>query len=124
MSTATAIEAAVPDRVATVSPGGDLTLPGAVLRDLRLLRSEPFLVFSEGRKFVHMIRTDAGPAALLLEAASLRSPGEPPSDRRRRLVLQALDEWTRFQTIAVRNLLPSAEAGELVSYVEAIVRSA
>ncbi|HSG39459.1 MAG TPA: DUF4388 domain-containing protein, partial [Thermoanaerobaculia bacterium] len=61
---------------------------------------------------------------LLLEAASLRHPGEPPADRRRRLVLQALGEWTRFQTIAVRNLLPSAEAGELVSYVEAIIRSA
>ena len=49
---------------------------------------------------------------------------EPPADRRRRLLLQALGEWTAFQITAVRNLLPSAEAGELVSYVEAIVRSA
>lgn len=65
MSTATAIEASAPDRVATVGRGGDLTLPGGVLRDLRLLRPEPFLVFSEGRQFVHMVRADAGPAALL-----------------------------------------------------------
>jgi hypothetical protein len=41
----------------------------------------------------------------------------------RRLLLQALSEWTTFQTTVVRNLLPSAEAGELVSYVKAIVRS-
>ena len=61
---------------------------------------------------------------LLLEAASLHSTGEPPADRRRRLLVQALSEWTTFQTIVVRNLLPSAEAGELVSYVKAIVRSA
>lgn len=64
-TTATVTEAPAPDRVATVSRGGDLTLPGGVLRDLRLLRPEPFLVFSEGRQFVHMIRADAGPAALL-----------------------------------------------------------
>ena len=56
---------------------------------------------------------------LLLEAASLRAE-EPPADRRRKLVLQALAEWTAFQTLIVRNLLPAAEAGELVSYVEAI----
>lgn len=57
---------------------------------------------------------------LLLEAASLR---EPPADRRLKLVLQALAEWTAFQTLIVRNLLPAAEAGELVSYVEAITRT-
>ena len=56
---------------------------------------------------------------LLLEAASLRA-GDPPADRRRKLVLQALSEWTAFQTLVVRNLLPAVEAGELVSYVEAI----
>ena len=65
VATAIVIEAPAPDRVATVSRGGDLTLPGGVLHDLRLLRPEPFLVFSEGRQFVHMIRADAGPAALL-----------------------------------------------------------
>lgn len=56
---------------------------------------------------------------LLLEAASLR-PAELPADRRRALLHQALAEWTTFQTLVVRNLLPAAEAGELVSYVEAI----
>jgi hypothetical protein len=56
---------------------------------------------------------------LLLEAASLRG-GDSPADRRRGLVLQALAEWTAFQALVVRNLLPAAEAGELVSYVEAI----
>ena len=65
MSTATTIEAAVPDRIATLGRSGDLTLPGGVLRALRLLRPESFLVFSEGRQFIHMIRADAGPAALL-----------------------------------------------------------
>ncbi len=65
MSTAMAVESMTPDRVATVGRGGDLTLPGGVLRDLRLLRPEPFLVFSEGRQFVHMVRADAGPASLL-----------------------------------------------------------
>ena len=65
MSTATAIETTVPDRVATVGRGGDLTLPGDVLRALRLLRPEPFLVFSEGGQLIHMIRADAGPAALI-----------------------------------------------------------
>jgi hypothetical protein len=59
---------------------------------------------------------------LLLEAASLQA-GEPPADRRRKLLVQALGEWTAFQAIVVRNLLPATEAGELVSYVEAIART-
>lgn len=54
-----------PDRIAHVGRGGELTLPPVVQRDLRLLRPEPFVVFSEGRQFIHMIRADAGPAALL-----------------------------------------------------------
>ena len=58
-------EPIVPERVTTVGRGGELTLPDSVLHELRLLRPEPFLVFSEGRQFVHMIRADAGPAALL-----------------------------------------------------------
>jgi hypothetical protein len=59
---------------------------------------------------------------LLLEAASLRQEG-PPADRRRRLLEGALSDWTVFQTFVIRNLLPSNEAGELVSYVMAIRRS-
>lgn len=53
------------DRIVNVGRGGELTLPPAVQRDLRLLRPEPFVVFSEGRQFIHMIRADAGPGALL-----------------------------------------------------------
>ncbi|HSS49804.1 MAG TPA: hypothetical protein VLX28_12750, partial [Thermoanaerobaculia bacterium] len=60
---------------------------------------------------------------LLLEEASLQAAGEPTAVRRRRLVAQALEEWRVFQALIVRNLLPAGEAGELVSYVEAIVRS-
>jgi hypothetical protein len=36
---------------------------------------------------------------------------------------QALEEWRTFQALVVRNLLPAGEAGELVSYAEAIVRA-
>jgi len=57
--------AAAVERTALLEPGGEVTLPGAVMRDLRLLRPEPFLVFSAGASFVHLIRADAGPAALL-----------------------------------------------------------
>lgn len=65
MSTAARpVEPLTPDRLATVGRGGELTLPGAILRDLRLLRPEPFVVFAEGRQFIHMIRADAGPATL------------------------------------------------------------
>ncbi len=66
MATATrTAEPLTPDRVATIGRGGELTLPGGILRELRLLRPEPFVVFAEGRQFIHMIRADAGPAALL-----------------------------------------------------------
>lgn len=54
-----------PERVITVQRDGDLTLPPSVLADLRLLRPEPFVVFSEGRHFLHLVRADAGPTALL-----------------------------------------------------------
>lgn len=62
---ATAPDTVSPDRVVTLGPGGDVRLPAAVLRNLRLLRPERFAVFSEGRQFIHMIRADAGPEALL-----------------------------------------------------------
>jgi len=66
-------EPIVPERVTTVGRGGELTLPDSVLHELRLLRPEPFLVFSEGRQFVHMIRADAGSGALLkAESISLQ----------------------------------------------------
>lgn len=60
---------------------------------------------------------------LLLEEASLQAAAEPIATRRRRLVARALEEWKAFQSLIVRNLLPAGEAGELVLYVEAIVRS-
>ena len=53
------------DRLTVIERGGELTLPRQVAHDLRLLRAEPFVAFSEGRSFVHLIRADAGPAALL-----------------------------------------------------------
>ena len=37
--------------------------------------------------------------------------------------VSAAEEWRTFQALLVRNLLPAREAGELVSYVEVIVRS-
>src|SRR4029077_6246195 len=55
----------VAGRVATVGRGGDVTLPGGIMPALRLLRPEPFVVFAEGRQFIHMIRADAGPASLI-----------------------------------------------------------
>jgi hypothetical protein len=59
---------------------------------------------------------------LLLETTS-RAGGALPTVRRRDLIVEALAEWTAFQILIVRNLLPSGEARELVSYVLAIVRS-
>jgi hypothetical protein len=53
------------DRLTVIERGGELTLPRQVAHDLRLLRAEPFVAFSEGRSFVHLLRADAGPAALL-----------------------------------------------------------
>jgi hypothetical protein len=52
------------ERSVVIEPGGEVTLPARVVHDLRLLRPEPFAVFSDGRHFIHMVRADAGPAAL------------------------------------------------------------
>ncbi len=57
--------APVAERTALLEPGGEVTLPGAVMRELRLLRPEPFLVFSAGHSFIHLVRADSGPAAIL-----------------------------------------------------------
>jgi hypothetical protein len=61
---------------------------------------------------------------LELEAATSRAGDLPAADRRRSLLGAALAEWTAFQVAMVRNLLPAAEARELVSYVRAIEQSA
>ncbi|HTQ80734.1 MAG TPA: DUF4388 domain-containing protein [Thermoanaerobaculia bacterium] len=57
------------ERTAILETGGEITLPGSVLRELRLLRPEPFLVFSAGHGFLHMVRADLGPPALPAETA-------------------------------------------------------
>lgn len=64
--TAVAPEPAV-DRTALLELSGEMTLPGPVLRDLRLLRPEPFLAFSTGPSFLHLVRADALPSALLAQ---------------------------------------------------------
>jgi hypothetical protein len=61
---------------------------------------------------------------LLLEAAGSQGGALPRADLRQRLLRSALAEWTAFQVVLVHNLLPAAEATELVSYVRAIERSA
>ncbi len=67
-------ESVTSERVATVGHGGELTLPDSVMHELRLLRPEPFLVFSEGRQFVHMIRAEATELVSYVEAI-VRSGG-------------------------------------------------
>ncbi|HZF08181.1 MAG TPA: DUF4388 domain-containing protein [Thermoanaerobaculia bacterium] len=52
------------ERTAIVELSGETTLPGAVVRELRLLRPEPFLVFSDGPGALHLVRADLGPPAL------------------------------------------------------------
>ncbi|HEX4964006.1 MAG TPA: DUF4388 domain-containing protein [Thermoanaerobaculia bacterium] len=81
------------------------------------------LVLGSSRRLSAEQILDNADHLLLLDEASLHSTAEPASQRRRRLVFQALEEWTAFQSLIVRNLLPESEAGELVSYVTAIVRS-
>jgi hypothetical protein len=46
-----------------------MTLPDPVLKELRLLRPEPFLVFSEGRQFLHN-----GPRRCRLGSTAIPSP--------------------------------------------------
>jgi hypothetical protein len=89
--------------------GTRAVLNGLALGATRRLAAEPIL--------------DNADHLLLLEESGLQAAGEPAAARRRRLVTQALEEWRQFQSILVRNLLPAAEAAELVLYVEAIVRS-
>jgi Domain of unknown function (DUF4388) len=60
---------------------------------------------------------------LLLEAAGSQGGALPRADLRERLLHSALAEWTAFQVVLVHNLLPEAEAAELVSYVRAIERT-
>jgi hypothetical protein len=93
----------------TAADGTRAVFNGLVLGSSRRLSAEQLL--------------DNADHLLLLEEASLQAAGEPTAVRRRRLVAQALEEWRVFQALIVRNLLPAGEAGELVSYVEAIVRS-
>jgi hypothetical protein len=93
----------------TAADGTRAVFNGLVLGSSRRLSAEQLL--------------DNADHLLLLEEASLQVGGEPAAVRRRRLVAQALEEWRVFQALIVRNLLPAGEAGELVSYVEAIVRS-
>jgi len=81
------------------------------------------LVLGSSRRLSAELVLDNADHLLLLDEASLQVGTEPTAVRRRRLVAQALEEWRAFQSLIVRNLLPAGEAGELVSYVEAIVRS-
>jgi hypothetical protein len=60
---------------------------------------------------------------LRMDSASSQGGSPPPPDREVRLPQTALCEWTAFQIALVHNLLPAAEAAELVSYVRAIERS-
>lgn len=72
------------------------------------------------------------PTELLLENADrLLAQGTEPRRERRgttallsgELIGRALAEWTAFQSVVVRNLLPAFEARELLSYVRAIEQS-
>jgi len=62
----------------------------------------------------------------LLAGADLEPHGsEAPTregERKRRLLIQALEEWTAHLRLLIFNLLPEDEADELVGYMAAILR--
>ncbi|HBL27739.1 MAG TPA: hypothetical protein DD490_12955, partial [Acidobacteria bacterium] len=77
------------------------------------------VVLGAGRRFDPGQLIDNASHLLLLETASLAGT-QLPTVRRRELVDRALSEWTTFQILLVRNLLPEAEARELISYVQEV----